>query len=311
MRYEHLISRVESTLWAIEPAYGKFFTDLLYRRTGEAVSADDVRAATVDRRGGDQGVRDGVGIVQLYGPIFPKANLMTESSGCTSCEEFAGAFEALCANADVAAIVIDCDSPGGAISGVQEAYDRMVSAKSDSGKTVVAVANHTMASAAYWLCCAADEIVASPSSLTGAIGVFKIHESIARKLEADGTDVTIISAGEEKVDGNPFEALSDRASASMQSRIDAAYNAFTRAVADGRNTTPAAVRSGYGRGAPLTSGAALDAGLVDRVGTMLETVDRMRRPQARAAARRRRSSSEALSVELAQQIGKHYGYRSE
>lgn len=310
MRYEHLISQALATPWAIEPAYADRIADLLVRRViAGTVDQAEIQAAINSRREDDDPaarVADGVAVIQLYGPIVPKGGMFVKSSGASSAENFASLFESLCANADVNAIVIDADSPGGSTNGITEAYARMTAAKRASGKTVAAVSNYMMCSAAYYLCSMADEIIASPSSYTGAIGVFAIHESVARKLEAEGIDVTVISAGDEKVDGIPVEPLSERAATSMQSRIDALYSAFVRDVAAGRNTTASAVRSGYGRGAPLTSGAALDAGVVDRVGTLSETVDRMRRPQARAASRRRRASTEDLSADLARQIGEQY-----
>ena len=307
VRYEHLISRAMATPWAIEPAYAERVASLLVRRViAGTVSPTEISAAVGQQRSQDIDVDSGVAVTRMYGLILPKANIMTEASGAMSAEVFASTFEALCADGEISAIVIDCDSPGGSTDGIAEAHARMAAAKAESGKTVVAVSSYMMCSAAYWLCCIADEIVASPSSMTGSIGVFAIHESVAGQLETEGVDVTLISAGEEKVDGNPFEPLSPRAAASMQGRIDAMYGAFVRDVAGGRNATPAAVRSGYGRGAPLTAGSALDAGVADRVGTLAETVGRMRRPQARAASRRRRASTAEVNAELARAIGAEY-----
>ena len=187
MRYEHILSRALSTPWAIEPAYADRIASLLVSRViAGAVSQGEIAAAVGERRDASLTVTDGVGVARLYGPIFPKANMMTESSGATSAEDFASLFEALCRSSDVSAVVIDCDSPGGSTDGVAEAYDRMLSAKADSGKTVVAVSSYMMCSAAYFLCCAADEIVVSPSSFTGGIGVFAIHESVAEALKDEG-----------------------------------------------------------------------------------------------------------------------------
>ena len=102
--------------------------------------------------------------------------------------------EALVASDDAKAIVIDVDSPGGSVSGIPEAASRIKALRGI--KPIVAVSNYLNASAAYWLTAQADEVVASPSSMTGSIGVFSIHESIARSLDAEGIDVTLIKAGD-------------------------------------------------------------------------------------------------------------------
>ena len=296
MRYEHLLAYVMSTPWAIEPTYAERVASLIVKRVlAGGPIAEDVEAAVGRRRDPEPQISDGVAVLPLHGPIFPKANLMTKSSGATSAEEFASAFAALCADDDVSAIVIDCDSPGGSVFGVSEAFARMRAAKRSTGTTVAAVSNYMMCSAAYYLAAVADEIVASPSSYTCSIGVVAIHESIADKLEAEGVDVTLIYAGERKADGNPFEPLGERAEASMQARIDAAYAAFVRDVADARGATEAEVRDGYGRGAPLTATSAVESGGADRVGTLAETVARMRRPQARSATKRRRVTAGELA----------------
>ncbi len=61
----------------------------------------------------------------------------------------------------------------------------------------------------------------------------------------------------------------------MQARVDEAYAQFTKDVARGRGVTPAAVKGGYGEGRALTAKDAKDAGLIDRIGTMDDTLSRL------------------------------------
>jgi ClpP class serine protease len=95
-------------------------------------------------------------------------------SGGTSTEAFGRAFDEAMKNPDVGAIVIDCDSPGGSVSGVPELAAKIFKARGQ-GKRSSRVANSSMNSAAYWICSAADEIIAAPSADVGSIGVFTMH----------------------------------------------------------------------------------------------------------------------------------------
>lgn len=85
------------------------------------------------------------------------------------------------------------DSPGGGVGGVPEAFAALAAVR--GRKPTVALSNPLMASAAYWLASAADQIVASPSALTGSVGVYHLHEDYSRAADAVGVTVSYIHAG--------------------------------------------------------------------------------------------------------------------
>jgi signal peptide peptidase SppA len=132
-----------------------------------------------------------------------------------------------------------------------------------------------MASAAYWLASQADEIVSIPSGNVGSIGVFSAHQDLSAALEKEGIKVTLIKAGKFKVEGNPFEPLSDEARAQIQTRVDDAYSQFTKDVARGRGVKPSDVRGGYGEGRALPAKEAKAVGLIDRIATMDEVLGKL------------------------------------
>jgi signal peptide peptidase SppA len=191
---------------------------------------------------------------------------MSELSGATSVEGLRADFRTAMADPDVARIVFDVDSPGGSVEGIEELGEEIRAARGQ--KPMTAVANYLMASAAYWLASQADEIVASPSSLVGSIGVYAVHQDWSGAYEQAGVKPTLIKAGKYKAEGIDFEPLSEDAIAHFQESVDDSYEAFTAAVAKGRDTTPAAVRSGYGEGRALTARRAKAEGLVDRIDTL-------------------------------------------
>ena len=235
--------------------------------------------STMQARGG------AIAVLPLYGVISQRAGMMQEMSGGTSCEAFCAQIRHLAADPGIVAIVVDVDSPGGSVFGVPEAAQAIFEAR--SAKPIVAVSNSLNASAAYWLTSQAHEIVASPSSETGSIGVYMAHCDESEAHAKAGERYTLVSAGKYKVEGNPFEPLSEEALAEMQGRADRVYGDFVAAVARGRGVSADAVRSGYGQGRVVGAKQAVALGLADRVDTLEGTLARLSTPQARAAVMKR------------------------
>lgn len=225
------------------------------------------------RRPGDRLINASIAVLPLFGTIFPRANLMTDVSGATSAERFGAQFSELVQDAEIDAIVLDVDSPGGQVNGVDELSTRIFEAR--GRKPVIAVANHLMASAAYWIGTAADEIVVTPSGEVGSIGVFAVHKDFSAALEKDGIKVSLISEGKYKVEGNPYEPLAEEARGAIQLRVGDYYDAFIQAVARNRGVKPAIVRNGFGEGRVVGAHQAVELGMADRVGTLEETIDRL------------------------------------
>jgi signal peptide peptidase SppA len=137
---------------------------------------------------------------------------------------------------------------------------------------VTAIANTLAGSAAYWLASQADEVVVSPSGFVGSIGVFARHVDESAALAQEGLKVTLISAGDYKVEGNPYEPLSDEAQAAIQALVNETYDAFVNDVAAGRNVSAGDVLAGFGQGRMFSAQGAVAAGLADRVDTFASTV---------------------------------------
>lgn len=210
-----------------------------------------------------------VAVIPLQGVLRQKGSTFMDElfgDGGGSTDRFAANINKLAADASVGTIVIDCHSPGGEVFGTQEAADAVFAARQK--KPVLAVVNSLSASAAYWIASQATEIIGSPSSLTGSIGVFAMHEDISQMAENAGVKVTFISAGKFKTEGNQFQPLTEDAKAAIQKTIDQHYSAFVGAVARGRKASQTSVRDGMGQGRVLTAKDALAAGMIDRVGTM-------------------------------------------
>lgn len=264
------------TPWAILPATLAVIVEVVTRHfAGEKLDAEEVQTRIHGAKRPAERAVGNVAVLPLFGSIFPRANMMTDVCGATSAERFGAQFADLVKNPDVSAIVLDVDSPGGQVAGIDELSKRIFDARGT--KPIVAVANHTMASAAYWIGTAADEIVVTPSAEIGSIGVFAVHEDISESLAREGVKVSLISEGKYKTEGNPYEPLSEESRAAIQTRVAEYYDAFVKAVARNRGVKAADVRGGFGEGRVVGARQAISLGMADRIGTLEETISRLQR----------------------------------
>lgn len=254
-------------------------------------AADGSRlAAAADGRAPSPGA---IAVVPIYGVIVQRASMLSETSGMVSAERVAARVRSAINDPSVGAIVLDVDSPGGSVYGIAELADELLSFRGQ--KKIVAVANSLAASAAYWAPTAAEEFVVTPGGEVGSIGVYTAHFDHSKWLEAEGVDVTLISAGKYKVEGNPYQPLSEEAKAAIQERIDQYYDAFVKAVAKHRGVTPGAVRDGFGQGRVVGAKDAVSEGMADRVETLGEVIARLSASK-RAQAPRRSAASAAIQI---------------
>lgn len=273
-KMSYVLQAFSETPWAILPSKLAVLEEIVMRHVnGDKLDAEEIQARIHGARRPQEQRVNSVAVLPLFGTIFPRADMMTEISGATSAERFGNQFMELVRDASISAIVLDVDSPGGQIYGIEELSKKIFDARGT--KPIVAVANHTMASAAYWLGTAADEVVVSPSGEVGSIGVFAMHKDLSAGLIQAGVKVSLISAGKFKVEGNPYEPLAEEARASIQTVVNQAYDSFIEAVARNRGMKPAIVRDSFGQGRMVGARQAVDLGMADSIGTLEETISRL------------------------------------
>ena len=201
-------------------------------------------------------VRNGVAILPITGPIFPRANLYTEISGATSVEMLSQDFQAAEDDPSVGATVLNIGSPGGQLSGIQEFAYQVANAK----KPVVAYVRDVGASAAYWIAAAASKIVINKTAQVGSIGVVA---SFAKRGQ-DGT-LEIVSSQSPKKRLDPASA---EGRTEVQGVIDDLAAVFVADVAAYRGTTVKNVGQNFGQGGVLVGARAVSAGMADALGTL-------------------------------------------
>lgn len=274
MRYAHILMAITEERWALREEKLVAILDFLrMQASGEKLSAEELQARITKEQERSVARAEGsVAILPLRGVIANRMNMMSDISGGTSSEGFGRMFDAAISDESIKAVVMDVDTPGGALSGADELSTKIFNARGI--KPIIAHVNATAASAGYWICSAADEIVVTPSGNVGSIGVYGVHEDISAALDKAGVKKTIVSAGKFKTAGNPTQPLDDETRSRMQARVDAGYEMFIKTVARNRKASASAVRDGYGEGDIVTAQQALSEGMIDRIATLDETLQR-------------------------------------
>ncbi len=173
----------------------------------------------------------------------------------------------------VTAIMLDIDSPGGAVAGVEELARMIAAMRNGQGKPMAAFTNSLMASAAYWVGSATGRVYATPSAEVGSIGVIMALQDLRGAAQKAGVAVNIITAGSMKGAGNPFAELSDDARAHFQSLADGIHAIFKSSVAAAMPVN-ADMPQEWADGRTFLGADAAGAGLVTRtVSGMAEAIE--------------------------------------
>lgn len=279
--YGRILAAAAATPWAIHPEKGRVIADFLTRKAfGEesgVLAEDQFEQAFAEHLAAKQDKKKRkpsatVGVIPIHGTITQRADFFSEWSGGASTESIGMVLDEFAADPSVDAIVLDVDSPGGTVYGVEELAMKIHAAT--KVKKVIAVANSLMASAAYWLGSQASELVVTPNGEVGSIGVYLMHRDRSAAMESRGEKVTFIQAGELKTAGHPYGPLDDTGRAVLQKGVDEYYDKFIRAVARGRNTSLTAVRSGFGKGDVVRAEEAIRENMADRIGTLDDVLGR-------------------------------------
>lgn len=207
---------------------------------------------------------NGIAVIPIHG--FLVNRMAWGSSYATGYNYIQALYQAAVADRDVRAIVYDVNSPGGMGAGAPETGAMLYRREKPS----LAIVDSRAYSGGYWLASAAHKIAVTPSGGVGSIGVVAMHVDYSGMLAQDGIKITFIIAGEEKIDGNPYEALTDRARVSIQRDVDRLYAMFAAAVARHRNLSEDAVRATEAR--IYAPEEAQELGLIDSVASPAEAL---------------------------------------
>jgi len=170
----------------------------------------------------------------------------------------------------VKAVVLRVDSPGGSMFASEVIVDE-IRALRDEGIPVVASMSSVAASGGYAISMYADRIFASPSTITGSIGVFGMFPTFQRTFEAIGISTDGVGSTPWSGELRPDRTMSGHAKELIQLIVNDGYDNFISDVADSREMDKIAVDR-IGQGQVWTGMDALNNGLIDELGDINDAI---------------------------------------
>jgi protease-4 len=172
-------------------------------------------------------------------------------------------------DAQVQAVIVAINSPGGTTAGGEELYEALAALRAK--KPVVAVIHELGASAAYMTAIAADRIFARRLSIVGSIGVLYQHINAGKLLGTIGVDLDKVSTGPLKAEPDYDEPMSPEVRASLQQLVGDSYDWFVDIVAERRGLSrPETLALADGR--IITGRQGVETKLVDAIGGEAEAI---------------------------------------
>lgn len=172
----------------------------------------------------------------------------------------------------IKAIVIEINSPGGAVGPSQEIYYEILRAKQETKKPVVCVSTGLIASGGYYAALACDKIIVAPGALIGSIGVIMEFVYLEKLYDWAKIQRYTLTSGKYKDSGSEYRAMRDDERQLFQEMINDVYDQFRNAVIKSRNLTFETV-SAYADGRVMTGAKAVQVKLADSEGTYEDAVN--------------------------------------
>ena len=171
----------------------------------------------------------------------------------------------------VKAVVFRVNSPGGSAYGSEQIWREVVLLKEK--KPVIVSMGDYAASGGYYISCAADYIVADPTTLTGSIGIFGMFPNMEELLtDKLGLDFDMVKTNKFADMGTLARPFNSDERAAMQNYINNGYKLFVKRCADGRGMSVEAIEK-IAEGRVWTGATAKELGLVDELGGLDKAIE--------------------------------------
>lgn len=181
---------------------------------------------------------------------------------------------------DVTAVILRINSPGGTVTASDIIHHEIVGFRTKTKVPVHAVITGVGASGAYYVAAGCDEISAHPTAVTGSIGVLLMKFQVTGLMEKIGIGEQTVKSGPHKDILSPFRPGTPEEEKLVQEIIDAMSRRFVDVIqARPGNRLDRQSLEKLADGRIYTAGQALDAGLVDRVAYLDETIELIRQRQ--------------------------------
>lgn len=171
----------------------------------------------------------------------------------------------------VKAIVIEINSPGGAVGPSQELFMEIKRAKEENNKPVICVSTGLIASGGYYAAMACDVLMVAPGTMIGSIGVIMEFANLEDLYSWAKVKRYTITSGKFKDSGSEYRAMRDDERKLFQDMIDEVYSQFRNTVAESRKLDVSFV-SQYADGRVMTGAKAVELKFADSIGTFEDAI---------------------------------------
>ena len=164
---------------------------------------------------------------------------------------------------NVKAVVLRVNSPGGSAFASEQIWHAVKELKAN--KPVIVSMGDYAASGGYYISCAADSIIAEPTTLTGSIGIFGMIPNVKGLTEKIGLTFDVVKTNKFSDFGNLMRPVNGDERALLQMMISQGYDLFVSRCAEGRHMTKEGIEK-IAEGRVWTGEMAKGIGLVDELG---------------------------------------------
>jgi protease-4 len=182
--------------------------------------------------------------------------------------------EAAAEDEDVRAVVVRINSPGGTVTASDIIYAALIRFKTEHRLPVLVQMMDVAASGGYYSALAGDEIIATPTSITGSIGVIFTNISVAGLMEKVGVQNQTVASGAMKDIGSPLRTMTPAEHAVLASLIGDLQARFVGLVRERRPTLTPEMSTTMTDGRVFSADQALQGGLIDGIGYLDGTIER-------------------------------------
>ncbi len=176
---------------------------------------------------------------------------------------------------EIKAIVLQVECPGGVSGSSQDIFYEILHLKNKHNKKVIAFVENMAASGGYYILCATDWSIATPSAFIGSIGSYIGFPLFKKLAEQYNVRYEIIKSGEYKTAGNPLADLTEQQKQMLQKLSDSVYEQFINDVATQRKALPKNAKE-WADGKVFTGEQALKLGLIDEIGSHSTVIEALK-----------------------------------
>ena len=284
--FSHIITEAFNRPLAMEAGYARTFFSALSQRFGNVVQLKDVNgeilkasdmkaeaAAFSPKRDSNRSYQivDGIAIIPIDGSLVHKFGYVKPMSGMTGYDGIMYRLTEAIHDPEVKAVMLDMNTPGGMVAGCFDLADKI--AEFRQIKPIWSLGYDMHCSAGQMIASACSRRLITQTGVAGSVGVILAHTNVEKMLQEQGVEITLITAGAHKADGNPYEALPADVREKWQQDLEAHRHTFATKAAGYMGVSVEQVLNTEAD--TYTGQAAVDVGFANEVVNGLDAVQIM------------------------------------